>query len=355
MTDFPAYLRDVPPDQSTYGTLSYNRRSKCWTIKAEPCVTELAKRLFPGCDGRGRGVARFTAHRRIVGELNWLMQRYPLEIKEADRARWESALDEAREYAVRREQARTQPETAEPPKETFAGELLPFQKQGLAFLLGLAPLPAGRRNGAGQDSAGAVGGGRGHAPIPLFWWCPAAPGRNWRVNSSALSLEGEVPRVHVVRGLKPYPCPRRTSTSSTIFCCEGGRTSAREGFRRSSSTRCRSCATTTREIQRRQPAFRRLRKCSSACRERPSTIGAARSGTWSTPRVPRSRRLGELHPPVVLRLQHRCGGRARSCWASTSPGGPALSPHQGPGALPAAAQAPAWSSRSTRTAGCTRP
>ena len=135
MTDFPAYLRDVPPDQSTYGTLSYNRRSKCWTIKAEPCVTELAKRLFPGCDGRGRGVARFTAHRRIVGELNWLMQRYPLEIKEADRARWESALDEAREYAVRREQARTQPETAEPPKETFSGELLPFQKQGLAFLL----------------------------------------------------------------------------------------------------------------------------------------------------------------------------------------------------------------------------
>ena len=53
--DVPAYLRDVPPGAQTYGTLSYNRRSKCWTIKGEPCVTELAKRLFPGCDGRGRG------------------------------------------------------------------------------------------------------------------------------------------------------------------------------------------------------------------------------------------------------------------------------------------------------------
>ena len=90
---YPAYLRDASAVGKTYGTLSYNRRAKCWTIKGEPCVTELAKRLFPGCDGRGRGVARFTAHRRVIGDLNWLMLRYPLEIKESDRARWEQALD----------------------------------------------------------------------------------------------------------------------------------------------------------------------------------------------------------------------------------------------------------------------
>ena len=100
--EYPVYLSDAPEGAHTYGTLSYNRRSKCWTIKGEPCVTELAKRLFPGCDGRGRGVARFTAHRRIIGDLNWLMLRYPLEIKEADRARWAEALKDAREYAIRR-------------------------------------------------------------------------------------------------------------------------------------------------------------------------------------------------------------------------------------------------------------
>ena len=110
--EYPAYLRDVPPGRRTYGTLSYNRKSKCWTIKGDPCVTELAKRLFPGCDGRGRGVARFTAHRRIIGDLNWLMLRYPLQVKESDRARWESALEDAREYAIRREQALAMPETA---------------------------------------------------------------------------------------------------------------------------------------------------------------------------------------------------------------------------------------------------
>ena len=89
--EYPAYLASPAGFSHLYGTLSYNRRSDCWTIKGEPCVTELAKRLFPGCDGRGRGVARFTAHRRIVGELNWLMLRYPLEIKPSDKARWDAA------------------------------------------------------------------------------------------------------------------------------------------------------------------------------------------------------------------------------------------------------------------------
>ena len=45
---YPFYLRDAPVDGHIYGTLSYNRKSRAWTIKAEPCVTELAKRLFPG-------------------------------------------------------------------------------------------------------------------------------------------------------------------------------------------------------------------------------------------------------------------------------------------------------------------
>ena len=196
MTDFPAYLRDVPPDQSTYGTLSYNRRSKCWTIKAEPCVTELAKRLFPGCDGRGRGVARFTAHRRIVGELNWLMQRYPLEIKEADRARWESALDEAREYAVRREQARTQPETAEPPKETFSGEfLLASRRCLLADEMGLG------------KTVQALAFLAASSAYPAVLVVPPHLIRNWqRELERFLSPDGRL-RVHVIRGLKPYPLP----------------------------------------------------------------------------------------------------------------------------------------------------
>ena len=63
MNRYPPYLRDGDPDAYHYGTLSYNRRRKCWEIHAEPCVTEMAKRLFPGCEGSGRGLGRFTTHR----------------------------------------------------------------------------------------------------------------------------------------------------------------------------------------------------------------------------------------------------------------------------------------------------
>ena len=63
----PAYLRQMdPPAGHVYGTLSYNRRSKCWVVKGDPSVTEMCKRLFPGSMGSKRGEARFTAHRRMV-------------------------------------------------------------------------------------------------------------------------------------------------------------------------------------------------------------------------------------------------------------------------------------------------
>ena len=198
----PAYLRDGPPPERTYGTLSYNRRSKCWTIRAEPCVTELAKRLFPGCDGRGRGVARFTAHRRIIGELNWLMLRYPLEIKEADRARWESALNEAREYAIRREQSLKLPETATPPAETFTGELLPFQKQGLGFLLSARRCLLADEMGLGK-TVQALAFLASTAAYPAIIVVPPHLIRNWEKEVSRFLGV----RVHVMRGLKPYPLP----------------------------------------------------------------------------------------------------------------------------------------------------
>ena len=204
MIDYPGYLRDVPPGQRTYGTLSYNRRSKCWTIKGEPCVTELAKRLFPGCDGRGRGVARFTAHRRIIGDLNWLMMRYPLEIKESDHARWESALEEAREYAVRREQALSQPEMAEPPKESFFGELLPFQKQGLAFMLSSRRCLLADEMGLGK-TVQALAFLATTAAYPAVLVAPPHLIRNWQREIERFL--GNSVRVHVIRGLKPYPLP----------------------------------------------------------------------------------------------------------------------------------------------------
>ena len=204
MSEYPAYLRDAPPDGHKYGVLSYNRRAKCWTIKGEPCVTELAKRLFPGCDGHGRGEARFTAHRRIVGELNWLMLRYPLEVAERDRDRWEKALSEARDYAERRERALTLPETAEPPAGTFTGALLPFQKQGLSFLLGARRCLLADEMGLGK-TVQALAFLATTAAYPAILVVPPHLVRNWQ--REIARFLPDAPRVHVVRGLSPYPLP----------------------------------------------------------------------------------------------------------------------------------------------------
>ena len=203
MSDLPPYLRDVPPDARTYGTLSYNRRSRCWIIRGEPCVTELAKRLFPGCDGRGRGVARFTAHRRIIGEMNWLMLRYPLEVKESDRERWEKALEEAREYAARREEALRMPQYAEPPASAFTGKLLPFQQQGLAFMLASQRCLLADEMGLGK-TVQALAFLAATAAYPCCVVVPPHLLRNW-VREIERFLPGV--RVHTIRGLKPYPLP----------------------------------------------------------------------------------------------------------------------------------------------------
>ncbi len=206
MSEYPDYLRDAHPGRHTYGTLSYNRRSKCWTIKGEPCVTELAKRLFPGCDGRGRGVARFTAHRRIIGDLNWLMLRYPLEIRESDRKRWEESLDEAREYAFRREQALSAPETAQPPEGSFSGTLLPFQQEGLGFMLTSRRCLLADEMGLGK-TVQALSFLATTAAYPAILVVPPHLIRNWqREIERFLNPDGRL-RVHVIKGLTSQPLP----------------------------------------------------------------------------------------------------------------------------------------------------
>ena len=203
---YPAYLRDEAPSVYRYGTLSYNRKSKCWTIKAEPCVTELAKRLFPGCDGRGRGVARFTAHRRTIGDLNWLMLRYPLDIRESDRDRWAAALAEAREYAANRERAQQMPQTAIPPDGSFAGQLLDFQQQGLAFLLNTRRCLLADDMGLGK-TVQALAFLATTAAYPAVIIAPPHLIRNWQSEIARfINPDGRL-RIHVIKGLKPYPLP----------------------------------------------------------------------------------------------------------------------------------------------------
>lgn len=203
----PAYLREPPRPARTYGTLSYNRRSKCWTVKGDPSVTEMCKRLFPGSAGSRRGEARFTAHRRMVGDLMWLMLRFPLEIAPRDRALWDKAVQDCREHAVRRELASRLPERMTPPEGTFTGELRPFQQEGLAFLMQHDRCLLADEMGLGK-TVQALSYLASTDSFPALVIPPAHLTRNWTEEACRfLRLHGEMPRVHVIRGLKPYDLP----------------------------------------------------------------------------------------------------------------------------------------------------
>ncbi len=212
----PPYLMDAsgaqPEDganRRTYGTLSYNKRRNCWVVKGEPSVTELCKRLFPGSETNRRGEARFTAHRRIVGELNWLMLRYPLKVRSSDRARWEAALSEAREYVVRREMARQMPERVTPSPTTFLGRLTLFQEEGLAFLLRTDRGLLADEMGLGKTvQALAMLSETGAYPALIV--APPHLMRNWESEIARFvqKPDGSPLNVHVIKGLTPYALPK---------------------------------------------------------------------------------------------------------------------------------------------------
>lgn len=130
----PQYLTLPPTDEPTYGTL--RRVGQAWELEnAEPQAALLAKRLFPGSDGRGAGKARFFVNKRLFGDLVWFLQRWPMVIE--DQARFQADYQEACGYVLDRQAINA----AEPgtiiasPGAVFQGELKPFQQEGLAWTL----------------------------------------------------------------------------------------------------------------------------------------------------------------------------------------------------------------------------
>ena len=204
----PAFLREVETSPAhPVGTLSFNKRSRCWVVKGSPDVTEMCKRLFPGSQGSRRGEARFTAHRRTFTDLCWLLQRFPLTVKLADLTRFDEALREARTAAVRKAKAAALPERTVPPEGTFCGELRPFQQEGLSFLLRNDRCLLADEMGLGK-TVEALAYLAASRALPVLVVPPPHLTLNWeRETSRFLRVEGRAPRIHIVRGLKPYELP----------------------------------------------------------------------------------------------------------------------------------------------------
>lgn len=211
----PPYLLDDSgaqpehsPNRRTYGTLSFQKKRNCWVVKGDPGVIELCKRIFPGSESGKRGEARFTAHRRIIGDLNWLMLRYPLLVRESDLKRWEEALQQARSYVIRREEAKWMPQKAVPNPTTFHGKLTSFQEEGLAWLLQGDRCLLADEMGLGKTvQALSLLAETGSYPALII--APPHLMKNWEneIKRFLTRADGSPLRVHVLRGLTPYPLP----------------------------------------------------------------------------------------------------------------------------------------------------
>jgi SWI/SNF-related matrix-associated actin-dependent regulator 1 of chromatin subfamily A len=130
----PLYLtKPVTSGCHLHGTIDYDPKQNNYILRGEPAVMELAKRVFPGCDPRRSsydGVS-FKATRRAAGDLNWLLLRFPMEIRCPQR------LDQDRAAAIEHAERREANATLEPVTTPagFVGELLDYQGAGVSFLL----------------------------------------------------------------------------------------------------------------------------------------------------------------------------------------------------------------------------
>ena len=209
----PAYLNKVETADYYYGTLVYDSVSDAWEIHGEPCVIDIAKRLFPGSAVRGSGVVKFNNTKRFNGDLNWLMQRYPLNIEDSDK--WDNSYKQAVEHVLKRNELNASPQKIKPSMD-FTGELRGFQEEGLTFMLYNRRTLLADEMGLGK-SPQALSFLATTESYPALLIVPPHLIRNWQKEINkflklprkevSLFEENEKDSVHIIKGLRPYRLP----------------------------------------------------------------------------------------------------------------------------------------------------
>ncbi len=130
----PQYLVKPHASDETFGTLrlTSHKGKPIWEINGDPQVAVMAKRLFPGSEGRGAGHAKFAANTRIFADLIWFLHRWPLEIE--DQAAFDEAYSATCAYVAKRQAIAAHPVT-HLPGPLFIGNLRVYQQEALDWLL----------------------------------------------------------------------------------------------------------------------------------------------------------------------------------------------------------------------------
>jgi SWI/SNF-related matrix-associated actin-dependent regulator of chromatin subfamily A-like protein 1 len=211
----PLYLTPPVVQGHVYGTVEYDPGSDAYLITAEPAVMELAKRVFPGCRTKGERV-KFKATTRAVGDLNWLMLRFPLTVRSPER--FEADRTRAVEHALRRERNRSPVPITQAPG--FTGKLYPYQEEGAGFLVANERCLLADDMGLGKTVTALAALAAAEA-FPAIIVVPTNVQRQWsRMAGTFLDLpapgqpkfnEDPTERgrrlCHIIKGLKPYRLP----------------------------------------------------------------------------------------------------------------------------------------------------
>lgn len=211
----PSYLE--PPKQygHIYGELHYEKETDSWIIIGEPAICQMAKKLFPGSSGRHKGEARFKRNKRTNGDLNWLMQRYPLKV--VDQTLWQEDYKKAVDHVLKRNEIANSPQKIEPSNLVFNGQLAEFQKEGVAFINYNAPTLLADDMGLGK-TVQALAWISHLNQFPGIIVAPNSIIRQWEqqikkfINTNdykgQLSIFSNTENiVHIIRGLHPYQLP----------------------------------------------------------------------------------------------------------------------------------------------------
>lgn len=214
----PQHLERPREGVQSFGTLRQvkDKGQRFWEITGDAQAVLMAKRLFPGAEGRGPGIAKFPAIPRIFQDLVWFMHRYPLRIE--DPACWEEDYQASCRQVLDRMALNANPVRSLPAPE-FKGTLRPFQEEGLSWLL------TNRRTLLADEM------GLGKTPTALAFlatmreWpalivVPPHLVTHWEDKCNEFlevaTPDSDLPlfagegglKVHTIRGLKPYELPR---------------------------------------------------------------------------------------------------------------------------------------------------
>lgn len=64
----------------TYGSITYNKRNRCWDIQCEPHIAIRLKRVFAKIDTWTFGILSISATVENCRDLQWFLDRYPMEV-----------------------------------------------------------------------------------------------------------------------------------------------------------------------------------------------------------------------------------------------------------------------------------